>query len=378
MSRINVELDTRRYPIIIGAEIRDHELPRLIQRHLKPGGRLFVVFDAQVYALYGPAIMSLLATTDRCLTEMVIPPGEKSKSPSELQGIYDLLLTNRFSRNAFVLAVGGGVTTDLAGYAAATILRGIPWGAVPTTLLGMVDAAIGGKTGINHSLGKNLIGAFWQPSFVLADIGFLPTLPPRELIAGLGEVAKYAGLMGERFMKPLESYLDRGDLLDPHRLSRLVTLSAEYKADIVARDEREGRLRMLLNLGHTIGHAVEHAVGYGKLLHGEAVLLGLDAMIEVSALKKPARRAKLAAYQSLIRRLIAALPRRRISPEAVFEAISLDKKRDHATARFVLLDAPGRPLISHAVPESLIREAIAALLEHYESKGGRHAQNSRR
>jgi len=188
MSRVDVCLGDRRYPVLIGEGGRERDLPRLVHRQARRGGRVFVIFDAQVCALYGPELVARLADSGGSIHQMVLPSGERFKTLSVAAAVYDFLLRRRVARDDFLLAVGGGVTTDLAGYTAATILRGIPWGAVPTTLLGMVDAAIGGKTGVNHPLGKNLIGAFWQPRFVLCDVGFLPTLPDRELVAGLGEV----------------------------------------------------------------------------------------------------------------------------------------------------------------------------------------------
>ncbi|HOD65788.1 MAG TPA: 3-dehydroquinate synthase [candidate division Zixibacteria bacterium] len=378
MSRVDVCLGDRRYPVLIGEGGRERDLPRLVHRQARRGGRVFVIFDAQVCALYGPELVARLADSGGSIHQMVLPSGERFKTLSVAAAVYDFLLRRRVARDDFLLAVGGGVTTDLAGYTAATILRGIPWGAVPTTLLGMVDAAIGGKTGVNHPLGKNLIGAFWQPRFVLCDVGFLPTLPDRELVAGLGEVVKYAGLAGETFLRLLESYLDGGNLLEARSLSRLVRLSVAYKAGVVVRDERESGPRMALNLGHTFGHAVEQAAGFGRLRHGEAVLLGLDAAVELSIAQKPSRRAGLAGYRALVRRLLGVLPRRRISAEAVMEALALDKKRAGTTARFVLLDAPGRPLIGTEVPAAAVRDAVRAMLEHYAPEGGRHVQSPRR
>lgn len=377
MQRIEVELGERSYPVLIDRAARKKGLARQVERCTPKEGSVFVVFDAQVYALFGAEILKTLAPVKRRVTELVIPPGERAKSASVLQDIYTFLLENGVSRSDFILAVGGGVVTDLAGYAAATTLRGLRWGAVPTTLLGMVDAAIGGKTGINHPLGKNLIGAFWQPSFVLCDLTFLETLPGREFLAGMGEVAKYAGLAGGEFVDRLEAYLVQEDLLDHDSLGGLIELSAAYKAETVACDEREGRLRMRLNLGHTFGHAIEKALGYGRLLHGEAVLLGLDGAIELSAILRPVRRKRLARYQSLVRRLITKVPYHTVHPDRVVAAMAFDKKRAGETLRFVLLDSPGHPIITEAVPEAAVRDAVALMLEHYVSKGARHAPNSR-
>jgi len=193
----------------------------------------------------------------------------------------------------------------------------------------------------------------------------------RHLVAGLGEIVKYAGLAGDDFLSRFEKYLDHGDLLHPQHLRSLIRLSVQYKADIVARDEREGKLRMVLNLGHTFGHAIEKGLGYGRLLHGEAVILGLDAAVELSRRLKPSRRHKLRPFQQLVRRLYPALPRRKLQAAPLIEAMALDKKRSGNTLRFVLLDAPGRPIISDAVPPAAVRHAVGAMLEHYHGKGVR-------
>jgi len=229
--------------------------------------------------------------------EMVIPSGEKSKSVSTLNKLYDFLLNEKISRQDFIIVCGGGVTSDLVGYASATTLRGIKWGIVATTLLSMVDASIGGKTGINHQAGKNVIGAFWQPSFVYSDTYFLKTLPFRELVAGYGEILKYGGLIGKRMLTKIEKYRARNDF---YQDKTLIGMSAEYKANIVSKDEREENLRMRLNLGHTFAHAIETSTGYGKLLHGEAVILGLLAAVELSNLVNPESIQPLKYYKKLI------------------------------------------------------------------------------
>lgn len=371
MPEIIVKLKSGRYPIVVGSGIA-RWLPPLVERNVE-GGRLFVFYDAQFYALHGRRLHSQLKRVDRRATEMVIPSGEKSKSASVLNRIYSFLLDEKVSRSDFIIAVGGGVTSDLVGYAAATTLRGIRWGVVPTTLLGMVDAGIGGKTGINHRAGKNLIGAFWQPRFVFCDTDFLGTLAVRHLVAGLGEIVKYAGLMGERMLTPLESYLARGDLYHGRRLARLVSLSAACKADIVARDEREQSERMLLNLGHTFGHAIESSLGYGRLLHGEAVLLGLWGAVELSCLTKPARRDSLSGYRDLIEGLMQCVPKRKIDADRLLEAITIDKKRSRRGLNYVLLERPGRPFISAAVRPSIVKEAVRAMLRMYAVTGGANA-----
>ncbi|MFQ5498046.1 MAG: 3-dehydroquinate synthase [Candidatus Zixiibacteriota bacterium] len=364
MPTIRVKLGSRSYPIVVGSAI-EARLGQLVKRALR-SNRLFVCYDAGFYALHGDHVQSILKPTVTSIFELVIPGEERSKSPATLQKIYQFLLDHRIARSDFILACGGGVLSDLSGFAAATILRGIQWAVVPTTLLGMVDAAIGGKTGINHRTGKNLVGAFWQPSFVLCDCHWLQTLPARQLVSGLGEVLKYAGLVGSPAMEQLQRYLSFNDMYHLPGLVRLVGLSARYKASIVTRDEREGRLRMLLNLGHTIGHGIEHATGYGRLLHGESVILGLHTAIVLSSRLNPARTRRLAEYRRLAEQCMTLLPKRKIGQEKIMNAIKLDKKRSSSGNTFILLDAPGKPLIVDSISMNQVRKALAETLSTYQ------------
>ncbi len=374
MAQIRVNLGDRSYPISVGSGKWENELSRRVKAVVRSEAKVFVLSDANVYSLFGSPIAAAVHRSERTAIELTLPAGEKTKSVRYLNDIHTFLLDHKVTRYDLIVAAGGGVLTDLAGYAAATVLRGIRWGAVSTTLLGMADAAIGGKTGINHPLGKNLIGAFWQPSFVICDTDFLQTLPVRQLIAGLGEVVKYAGLAGDDFLAEIKRYLSAGDLLDERRLRKLISLSAAYKADIVSRDEREGKLRMLLNLGHTFGHGIEQSLGFVRLLHGEAVLIGLLGAIELSCLLKPSRTGRLHAYRELVFHLVSSLPKRKISADKVIDAMARDKKRREKAQRFVLIDRPGQPFITHDVSQQAVREAVTAMLEHYKAKGVRHAK----
>jgi len=372
MPEIAVKLRERGYKVEIGGN-NTAALRRSIKRHLGDG-RLFVFFDAQFYALHGSSLRAKLKFPSKRWREMVIPTGEKAKSSVVLQRLYDYLLDEKISRTDLILACGGGVTTDLVGYTAATALRGIRWGAVSTTLLGMVDASIGGKTGINHRTGKNLIGAFWQPSFVHCDIRYLQTLSRRQMVAGLGEVLKYGGLIGKKMIDPLAAYLDASDLYREKALASLVTLSVQYKADIVSRDERESGVRMFLNYGHTFGHAIERALGYGRLLHGEAIILGILAALELGELMNgPAR--SLAEYHRIVEVLVKLVPRRRIAKDEVLQAMRLDKKRQGADLKYILLDRPGRPYVASSVTQRLSGVAIKRMLEFYENLGGKYADD---
>ncbi len=370
MSSIPVKVSSGSYPVVVTSHDTG-QLRRLLEKHLT-SKRLFVFYDAQFYALHHKRLHNDLTVRGRKLIELVLPTGEKTKSLRELNKIYTFLLTQKISRDDFILAVGGGVTSDLVGYAAATTLRGIRWGVVPTTLLGMVDAAIGGKTGINHIAGKNLIGAFWHPEFVFVDTWWTNTLPERELIAGIGEVVKYAGLTGDPMLSMVEKWL-RSDGHNQATLRKLVRHSVACKADIVTRDEREQNIRMHLNLGHTVGHAVEKAAGFGRLLHGEAVLLGLWAAVDLSCRIKPACESRLERFRFIIESFLPKLPMVNMNVEEIISCMTLDKKRAGLRLRFVLLDRPGLPLIADQVSGRMVRETIKRTLNVYNRLGGRDA-----
>ena len=370
MPTVKVNLKDRSYPVTIGSGLTD-KLVSQLRKHLS-GGRVFVFYDAGFYALHGVKLSKSLSVLGS-KTEFVVPSGEKSKSQAMFNKIQDFLFSEKISRDDFILACGGGVTSDLIGFVAATTLRGVRWGVVPTTLLGMVDAAIGGKTGINHRSGKNLIGAFWQPSFVICDTGYLMTLPSREMTAGLGEVAKYAGLIGHSVIELLNRLLNKSSLYDENLLRRLITMSAAYKAQIVASDELDRGSRMYLNLGHTVGHAIENALGYGRLRHGEAVCLGLLATLNLSAGVGKKRSSKTEEYRSVIERMVSFVPYKRIEQEAVMEAITIDKKRSGSNLRLVLLEQPGKPVISSSVTIAQLRRATSMMLDYYKAFGGKNA-----
>ena len=367
MAEIHVKLARSSYPIVVGSQIMDR-LPGLC-REACPQGRIFVFYDANVFALHRSIVQKHLKCSGHKRAEMVLPSGERTKSRSQLRRVQDYLLTERISRDDLILAIGGGVLSDLVGYAAASSLRGIRWGVVPTTLLGMVDAAIGGKTGINHKMGKNLIGAFWQPKFVLSDVCFLNTLPEREMIAGLGEVVKYGGLIGKRMFRAIEQYLTKGDLYHQECLIELVTLSSQYKARIVAGDEREAGRRMILNLGHTVGHAIETSLGHGRLRHGEAVILGLLAAIELSELQRPRSELALNPYRALVEQFLTLLPKRELSADRIIEAMTVDKKRLGQQLRFVLLDRPGKAFIEEGLNKASVKKVVASMIRTYREKG---------
>ncbi len=281
LEKINVSLAERSYPILIGSNFLDNFGQELSQLNFPK--RIAVVSNPTVDNLYGSIIRVSLETAGFSPEQFNIPDGESFKSLETLQSIYDFLLENEFDRGCGLVALGGGVVGDIAGFSAATFLRGIPYVQVPTTLLAQVDSSVGGKTAVNHPLGKNLIGAFYQPEMVFIDIDTLNTLEHRDLSAGLAEVIKYGVISDSNFFCWLEDNVTNLKNRKPESIIYAVRRSCQIKAEIVALDEREGTVRAHLNYGHTFGHAIEKLAGYGQFKHGEAVSIGMIVAAKISA-----------------------------------------------------------------------------------------------
>ena len=281
MEKINVSLAERSYSILIGSNFLDNFGQELSQLNFPK--RIAVVSNPTVNNLYGSIIGVSLENAGFITEQFNIPDGESFKSLETLQSIYDFLLENEFDRGCGLVALGGGVVGDIAGFSAATFLRGIPYVQVPTTLLAQVDSSVGGKTAVNHPLGKNLIGAFYQPEMVFIDIDTLNTLEHRDLSAGLAEVIKYGVISDSNFFCWLEDNVTNLKNRKPESIIYAVRRSCQIKAEIVALDEREGTVRAHLNYGHTFGHAIEKLAGYGQFKHGEAVSVGMIVAAKISA-----------------------------------------------------------------------------------------------
>ena len=322
-------------------------------------GRAFVLSDLHVSPLYGASAAMSLRAAQYQVFESSIPAGEQHKTLATLEIVYDWLLRERIERSDFLVCVGGGVVTDLGGFAAATILRGVPFVHVPTTLLGAVDASIGGKTGVDHPLGKNMIGAFAQPRVVVIDPAVLQSLPERELRAGWAEVIKHGFILDENLTSELEEVAgDPGAM----RSARLIGWSVAIKAAVVSGDEREAGQRTLLNYGHTLGHAIESVSGYAAYLHGEAVAIGMRAAGIISVEMGLLSPADFDRQQRLIQAcgLPASAPG--LDIDAVLSAASGDKKVRGGAIRWVLLDRIGHALVRDDVPLDLVRKAAALVL----------------
>ena len=295
--------------------------------------------------------------------EIVLPSGESFKDWQTLNLIFDALLTHGCDRKTVLYALGGGVIGDMTGFAAACYMRGVPFVQVPTTLLAQVDSSVGGKTAINHPLGKNMIGAFYQPRLVICDLSTLDTLPERELSAGLAEVIKYGPIADMAFFEWLEANIDALRARDKSALAHVVKRCCEIKAGVVAQDERESGLRAILNFGHTFGHAIETGMGYGVWLHGEGVAAGMVMAAELSRRLAMVDADFVARLRSLIER--AGLPTRGAvidrgdNAGRYLELMRVDKKAEAGEIRFVLIDGPGRAVVRSA-PDTLVREVIDA------------------
>ncbi|MGD9788213.1 MAG: 3-dehydroquinate synthase [Sulfuricellaceae bacterium] len=360
MQTLTVELGDRSYPIHIGAGLL--EQPQLILGHL-PIKQAVIVTNTTVAPLYLDKLSAGLERSGVAVTPVILPDGEEFKNWETLNRIFDALLENRAERKTTLIALGGGVIGDLTGFAAACYQRGVPFIQVPTTLLSQVDSSVGGKTGINHPLGKNMIGAFYQPRVVLADTATLNTLPDRELSAGLAEVIKY-GLIGDLpFFDWLEENMDRLLARDPEPLAYAIRRSCENKAAVVAADEKEGGIRAYLNLGHTFGHAIEAGMGYGVWLHGEAVAGGTVLAADLSRRLGHLSDADVERIRALLRR--ARLPDAApdLGVEAYLKAMEIDKKVEGGKIRFVLLRHIGEAFISGDVPADLLTATLKGYVQ---------------
>lgn len=356
MKTLYVELGERRYPIFIGSNLNPQEL-------LEPyihGKQVMIVSNETVAPLYLDRYKATLENLGKTVATCILPDGEKYKNIEHLNLIFDALLEAGFNRDCTVLALGGGVIGDMAGFASACFQRGVYFIQVPTTLLSQVDSSVGGKTGINHPLGKNMIGAFQQPQVVLADMSQLSTLPDRELSAGLAEVIKYALLGDEEFLVWLEVNMEGLIARDEQLLAEAVYRSCAHKARIVANDEKEQGERALLNLGHTFGHAIESYLGYGEWLHGEAVATGMVMAADLSHRMGWISLEDLERTKKIISRAQLPIVCPKIPLDDFLAYMAHDKKVLNGQLRLVLLQQLGKAVITRDFDVELMQQAILA------------------
>ena len=354
---LNVDLGERSYPIFIGPGLLK-ETDRL-RSHLGQGQAVIISNDT-VAPLYLDQVKQTLG--DSYGWEIILPDGETHKNLGTISQIYDRLLRAKADRQTTLVALGGGVIGDITGFAAATYQRGINFIQIPTTLLAQVDSSVGGKTGVNHPLGKNMIGAFYQPRCVLIDTEVLLTLPEREIKAGLAEVIKYGLINQPDFLSWLTNNAADILALDNAKLTETIRICCQAKADIVAADEREVGLRALLNLGHTFGHAIETASGYGNLLHGETIAMGMVMAADLSRRLDLLSAEQAAKVRDILENdfSMPVIPPAQISTETYLELMSSDKKAEQGRIRFILLEAPGRAVLMGEVPPDLLKETLTA------------------
>ncbi|MGI4836189.1 MAG: 3-dehydroquinate synthase [Janthinobacterium lividum] len=356
MQTLKVELGDRSYPIHIGEGLLDQ--PELLAPYIA-GRSVAIVSNATVAPLYIERLTRSLAAYK--VLPIVLPDGEAFKNWETLQTIFDALLTARHDRRTTIIALGGGVVGDMAGFAAACYQRGVDFIQVPTTLLSQVDSSVGGKTGINHPLGKNMVGAFYQPQAVLIDTGTLRSLPPRELSAGLAEVIKYGLICDEPFLTWLEANVDALRDIDAEAVTAAIRRSCEAKALVVNADERESGVRATLNLGHTFGHAIETQMGYGVWLHGEAVAAGTVMALEMSMrLGWISQQDRDRGIRLMQRAGLPVVPPAEMTPEHFIEHMAIDKKVIDGRLRLVLLRRIGEAVVTDDYPKEVLQATLAA------------------
>jgi 3-dehydroquinate synthase len=356
--QLEVDLDDRSYPIYIGTGLVGQA--DLIGPHIH-GQSALIVTNSTVAPLYLDAVRQALDSRQIRHDQIILDDGEQYKTMVSIETIIDLLLTNRHDRRTTVIALGGGVIGDVAGFAASIYQRGVNFIQIPTTLLSQVDSSVGGKTGVNHPLGKNMIGAFYQPQCVIADIDTFNTLPARELSAGLAEVIKYGLIHDVDFFDWLEINIDSLSNLDQELLAQAVLVSCQNKARVVELDERESGLRAILNLGHTFGHAIESVMGYGNWLHGEAVAAGMVMAIDLSIreglVDEEIRQRAVALLQ---RAGLPVTPPAEITVEQYLNAMSIDKKNVDGRIKLVLLNALGDAFITDEYNHNKLLQTLNA------------------
>jgi 3-dehydroquinate synthase len=357
MKTLHVDLASRSYPIYIGTNLL--EQAALFEPHLKSSTTVFIVSNTTVAPLYAKTLMNTLSQLGKTVRLLELPDGESFKDWQHLQLIFDELLAHGADRQSMIIALGGGVVGDMAGFGAASFMRGIRFIQVPTTLLAQVDSSVGGKTGINHPLGKNMIGAFHQPVAVIADLNTLRTLPPRELSAGLAEVIKHGAIADADFLDWIEA--NTGALLacDTDAMAHAVLRSCEIKSAVVSADEREGGIRATLNFGHTFGHAIESGLGYGEWLHGEAVGCGMVMAADLSARLGQISKIDAERLKRIIASMHLPIAPPKLGSQRFMELMQVDKKTEAGQIRYITLGSIGAARIQQ-VPDATVIETLVA------------------
>ena len=356
MNIVKVDLQERSYKIHIGTDLND--LGSAV-KECKVDKKIMVITNPVVNNLYGDKVKTSLAKAGFDVMEAEVPDGEEYKTQEEANILYEECLKLRLERQSAIVALGGGVIGDLAGFVAATFMRGVPFIQVPTTLLAQVDSSVGGKVAVNLPGGKNMIGVFYQPKLVYIDPQVLKTLPKEEFNAGMAEVIKYGLIADEKFFLFLEENIEKIKALDEEAIEKVITVSCQAKASVVQQDEREKNLRAILNYGHTVGHALETLTEYKVYRHGEAIAVGMVCAAKISALMKIGDEKVYQRLEALLKK--AGLPTqldKKLDQDQLVELLKADKKVRNSKVRFVLPEAIGKVVIRDDVPEDIIRKAL--------------------
>lgn len=359
---LSVHTQSHEYPIFIGSSTTTMDLVALIVPFIK-GKQVLIVTNDVVAPLYLAAVVQGLSERFEVVS-CILPDGEVHKNQNCINTIYDTLMAHHFARDCTLIALGGGVIGDMVGFAAASYMRGVNFVQIPTTLLAQVDSSVGGKTGINHPLGKNMIGAFWQPVCVLADMATFATLPEREFAAGMAEVIKYALIFDEQFLTWLEQHTAQILAKDSQILSEMVYRCCDYKAKIVASDERESGKRALLNFGHTFGHIIETHEGYGKWLHGEAVSVGMMQALVMSHKLGLIGQAQIVRVAKLLTSFGLPIKPPVIAVQTALDLMGHDKKVQQGKIRLILLKALGEAFVTSDFELATLAEVLASIDEY--------------
>ena len=354
MKELRVELNEKSYPIYIGSGLLQQKA--LLTKHIK-AKQVLIVTNTTVSPLYLDKVVKQL---DGFQLEVIeLPDGEQYKNLEHITKVFDKLLENKFSRNATLIALGGGVIGDMGGFAAACYQRGIPFIQIPTTVLAQVDSSVGGKTGVNHPLGKNMIGAFYQPQCVVVDMDVLDTLDDRQLIAGIAEVIKYGLIRDLELFEWLEKNITLLLARDKQALAYVIERSCQNKAEIVAEDEFESGVRAILNLGHTFGHAIETGMGYGKYLHGEAVAIGIGYAADLSKRMGWITDADVKRIIALLKSAkLPVQPPKEMDVSQFIDLMAVDKKNVDGKIRLILLESIGKATLPVNVEQSLLEQTL--------------------
>ncbi|KAI0562043.1 3-dehydroquinate synthase [Gracilaria domingensis] len=370
-----VDTPSRKYPILFSEHVLSN--PHTFKPYIH-GDKVLIVTNTTIAPLYLQRVRDAIQALGVSVFEIILPDGEEYKSLQYVSNIWDVCMEHRLDRKSTMIALGGGVIGDTTGFAAASFVRGIPFIQVPTTLLAVVDSSVGGKTGINHPMGKNMIGAFYQPQAVIVDSQVLQTLNERQLAAGVAEIVKYGIIRDWRFFEWCERNVHRLINRDPEALQYAMVQSCKYKADIVGQDEREGGVRAILNLGHTFGHAIEASMGYGSWLHGEAVAAGMVMACEMSRrLGWISDEITKRVEAVLVRATLPTRPPPSVTLEKFMTFMSVDKKVEAGVLRLILLKGPGQAIITADFPESVLFDTIMHYQQLFKANPGTYEHETR-